>query len=140
MAMLNSYTTGWNFDSNQQIVVKTYFDKKKNLHSVENQSMITSNSKLTKSMEYHIGWPCFFVFFLTIWGTKLEEQSWLLKLLTKLLNHIKNSLEAPVDKRYKQYNGWGCVYRGFWLSNLMSKFKVHCIKICTPIPAQNFTK
>ena len=29
MAMLNSDTTGWNFDSNQQIVVKTYFDKKK---------------------------------------------------------------------------------------------------------------
>ena len=29
MAMLNSYTTGRNFDSNQQIMVKTYFDKKK---------------------------------------------------------------------------------------------------------------
>ena len=76
MAMLNSYTTGRNFDSNQQIVVKTYFDKKKNLHSVENQSMITSNSKLTKSMEYHIGdRVSLFFFFLTIWGTKLEEQS-----------------------------------------------------------------
>ena len=95
MAMLNSYTTRWNFDSNQQIVVKTYFDKKKKFTLC--RKSVYDHLQLKAYKKYGVPYrvTVFLCFFFNNLGDKAWRTIMIIKTVDKAIKPYQKFTRSP---------------------------------------------